>query len=103
MVKVLEREAQPRISHERSKKLIDIAKEVLPDYSILESDKYGAVLYRGNKEGVHLDIYFPTNRINVREKGGGYFEDAIRLAEAYENRGEEEFSVKPFNEKPHGS
>ena len=92
MVKIIERKNEKRLGQEkRSERLIDIARETLPNYSIPSGDNScGFVLYDGEPR-VDIDVYL-TNEIRLPRLG--YLEDAVRLAKSFEDNGEGEFTIR---------
>lgn len=92
MVRVIGRSAEEREGIKRGSRLAVIAREVFPECSITGeggSSVYISVFSPG-KKGIH--VYYLENCIRIDDKS--IFDDALKLAEAYEDSGEPEFTVK---------
>ncbi len=99
MVKIEEKSAEEKAKEEKCKTLADITREMFrenPLYSVRDSTPYFInVITRGERLSdinvvIHVNVM--RNRISVDEHE--YFQDALRLAEMYESKTGQEFTLK---------
>lgn len=94
MVKVLEESEEERHERQRGNRLVEIARETLPGCSIDDpSPELGFLVYlKPSERKCYLSVWPEDNQIVVKKREA--FDAAMKLAAAYEERGEPEFSVK---------
>ena len=91
MVKILERDSEEKRREERASRLVQMAREVGPDFEFNMGMSPGWIMARAEGSAA-LCIRPFDNRISVYS--AQYFPSAVKMAKAFEKAGELEFTVE---------
>ncbi len=93
MVKVEELTSEEIEFQENRSKLLQITRSIIPTQRVIDDEN--AIAVASHSDPSSIGIYITPDKRHLSVKGEAYFEEAMKLARAYEaTLGGEEFTIK---------